>query len=135
MEQILIDLSFYLKMRAVEKEDYLPSTRMELELRKKHSTGSYIYTANDIWFDAASWNKFVLSLKKLIEEVNTKAILYDMSNLFSMTIENSNKEFTISLICKEPIVGQSNSSIILTMQENIDAETVYFIKESFKKME
>jgi hypothetical protein len=131
MKELLIKHPFFLKMDVLENEEYLPSSRMSLNLKLTHSAGEYSYTANNIWFDATTWANFIASLERILAFEDTQAILHDMSELFSMIVESVDYEFKLTIACKEPIVGNRNSVIVLTTEMRLDFEKTSSIYKSF----
>jgi hypothetical protein len=129
MTDIKIYRPMIIDMKIVEIDDYIPSIKMLVNCRIEHPTGSFVYQANDIWFDCSKWDEFVDNLSKIEIMKDVDACLPDMSEYFEIKIVKNSYKLRFIFNCNEPNVGDGHANI--SFSSPIDFELLKLIKKTF----
>ena len=104
------------------------SIRFKVEIELEHPTGSFTYSADDIWLDTDMWDCFEHRLNKGLEQ---KAIFHDQSNYFEISLERNSRNIEFLLKVREPLIKRGEASISSSQKVELDNSFINSIKHGF----
>lgn len=133
MSTVNIKKPIVIELEVNEIDNYLPSIKMAVKIEIIHPTGSYLYQANDIWFECAKWDAFLSSLNQVLKGDSQEAKLENMSNSFSIKLLSSNDGLVFNFEGEEVNVG--NGTACLRFTSFIDQDILGNIEREFLSLE
>ncbi|WP_259779843.1 hypothetical protein [Aestuariispira ectoiniformans] len=121
-------ISIHFEMLEVDEND-TNSIRFQVNVKLDHSTGSFSYSANDIWIDTEMWDAFERQVSQNLEEA---ARFYDQSNYFEIHLTKDYQNIYFVLIAKEPLVPKGQIALESEQKLDIDGPFIEELRESLK---
>lgn len=117
------------------QEDRFPSFKVELECVLQHPTGTFAYSAGDVWFSNDAWDAFSTALSDVIQSRRAEAELCDLSEAFLLkVVARPGEAPCVSLECSEPDTGQGQGKLSLCCPTDREALAALAAKvDSFPK--
>ena len=117
------------------QEDRFPSFKTELECLLQHPTGTFAYSASDIWFSNDAWDAFSAALSDVLQSCRAEAELCDLSEAFRLKVVARPQEVPrVFLECSEPDTGQGQGKLSLCCSTDREALSALAAKvDSFPK--
>ena len=132
IETTPLDAPVRLVLDVWDIDENYPSLKLSIELVAPHPTGTYNYTANDIWFSTSVLDDFVASLTLVADARNLTASLADLSDHFQLAIVNEDGKYSMRIRAHEPKTGLTTGD--LAIRCTVDRDTVQFMLAAFRKL-
>jgi len=118
-EELILHYPFNISFNIQEIVDTFESSfRSIINVKHTHSTGTFTYSASDIWFHTSNIDNFTKELKKLLLGEVDVATLQDMSHYFSYHIKHE----SIQLEIYEP--SSNTSTVTLSLEQETTFEAI-----------
>src|SRR5258708_29869176 len=79
----------------------LPDYRFEMDCRLQHPTGSFSYSANDLYFDLESFERFSTELQGVQQGLRQEAALKDAGQMVVLRLEGNSRALQATLEVRE----------------------------------
>ena len=123
---------FNLSCSLQDTDDRLLSFRFAIALSIPHFGGEFNYHDSRVWIRCVSFDKFVDSLHKLADANVGQAMLSDMSDYLTITIANTNGDYTAEFNIRQRDVNYPTSKLITVCK--LDRETTQYVHSQFNQM-
>lgn len=106
------------------------SVQFKVELGLSHPTGTFSYSADDIWLDADMWNCFERALNSGLKE---KAVFNDQSQYLEISLEKRSTHIALSVNVKEPLRDQGDISMSSFQKLDLDSSFINSLRDQFRE--
>lgn len=122
------DVTLRLNLMEVDETD-LSALRWAIDVRFGHPTGSFTYSADDIWLETKMWDEFVEALGN---GARKRAQLYDQSEYFVLCIQRNDDGLQVQCSAFEPILPRGRMKFEIELQLDLDGAFVPNLFDSFR---
>ncbi len=96
-----------------------PSYRFEMDCRLRHPTGSFSYSANDLYFDLESFERFSAELQGVQQSLRQEAALKDVGQMVVLRLEGNSRALQATLEVRE-YLAPSMATLNTTFEVDYD---------------
>jgi hypothetical protein len=104
------------------------SMRYKVKLDLDHPTGTFIYSANDIWLETDMWDRFQQRLSKGLEE---NAVFHDQSSYFEFSLTRNTRDIELMIKIREPLIESGETSVTSVRRIELDSGFINALIKSF----
>jgi hypothetical protein len=101
-----------------------PDYRFAVECRLLHPTGSFSYSANDLYFDLESFENFSAELQGMQQGLRKQAALKDVSQIVTLRLEGNSRALRATLDIRESL-----TPTMATLSASFDVEYDLFVNK------
>ena len=107
------------------------SFRVVFQLDLKHPTGKFVFSADDVWFDADDWGKFEAGLENWPNSDESIIALADMSQYITFSLKNDVTEMTASISVCEPLADGHDARLHFKNRIDRDGKFLSRMRDCF----
>ncbi len=120
-------IGLYLECLEIDENDSY-SMRFKVRLNLDHSTGTFTYSADDIWLETDMWDCFEQRISEGLEE---KAVFHDQSNYFEFSLIRNTKCIECIIKVREPLIASGETTITSIRRIALDSGFTSTVAGSF----
>ncbi len=122
-------IGLFLECIEIDENDS-QSMRFKVKLDLEHPTGTFTYSADDIWLETDMWDCFEQSLNKGLEE---KAVFRDQSSYFEIALTKGIRDIEFTFKVREPLVGSGETSFLSSRKFDLDSGFINTLRDNFSE--